>query len=86
MSTKKDFEVMELDEKESCVKCLDEAGEETTIDYTEENATLDNWKEFHEDATGDQAKVWSVTVIAAPVGETEPPLVSTICEVKEVKD
>mmetsp|Transcript_17817 Transcript_17817/g.25058 ORF Transcript_17817/g.25058 Transcript_17817/m.25058 type:complete len:156 (+) Transcript_17817:9-476(+) len=83
---KRDYEVMELDEKESCVKCLDENGEETTIDFTEENSEMTNWAEFQEDATGAQAKVWSVTVISAPVGETEPPLVSMICEVKEVKD
>merc|ERR1711957_621852 len=81
-----DYEVMELDEKEGCVKCLDEVGEEVTIDYVDETMQLDNWKEFYEDATGDMNKVWAVMVVTAPVGESEPPLVSKILSIKEVKD
>lgn len=83
-----EYEVSDIDEKEMCLKVMDEAGEEETIDYTNETMeSVPGWKNFVEDFQNDASeKIWLVCTMTAPVGETDPPLVSVVSEVKEGKE
>ena len=72
---KKEYELVNLDEKENFVEVMDEAGTQTQFPLERGVEVVDKLVAAYDP---NSSKVIQVTIITAPVGETETQLVSVI--------
>lgn len=82
---KKEYDVMDIDEKEHIINCLDENGESSEFPYDDDQeATQKLIADFKE--KGGETTL-SVTILTAPVGEGDAiKNESIVLEHKEIKD